>query len=441
MEIFGAALAAADPYKAVMNSLTLVNSQLHISDVVYDLNAYKRIMVVGAGKATARMALAMENLLGDRINVGLIVVKDGHTEKLTLIEQIESSHPVPGEDGVNASRRIMELMREADEKTLIICLLSGGASALMVLPVNALSLQDKQETTRLLLNAGASIAELNAVRKHLSLIKGGGLAQAACPAQMITLIVSDVVGDRMDVIASGPTTPDTSTFAEAWSVIEKYDLVEKLPQPVRDYLRDGISGKHIESVKVNNPCVEHSRNIIVASNKQALQAAKSKAIKMGFQTLVIADSLQGEAREVATLLAQKARSEIAKMEPKARRCLLWGGETTVTVKGSGKGGRNQELALAFAMQIEGVHGITFMSAGTDGSDGPTDAAGAMVDGETVLHARSAGMDAMNYLERNDAYSFFKRLDEITASRSHLILGPTGTNVMDIQIALLNLEDA
>ena len=443
-DIFNAALAAVDPYNAVLKATKVERNQLHIAGAKYDLDAFDRIIVIGAGKATARMALAIETLLGKKIAAGLIVVKDGHTVPLSIIEQVESSHPVPGETGVKATTRILDMARAADEKTLFICLISGGTSALLVAPVAGvtlpgITLQDKQEATRLLLNAGASIAELNAVRKHLSMVKGGRLAQAAYPAQVVTLIVSDVIGDPLDVIASGPTAPDNSSFADAWAVITKYGLQEKLPPRVVDYLQRGIEGQVPETVKENNPCLDKTHNIIIASIHQAVDAAQEKSGQLGFASRTISETLQGEAREAACFLAQAARAELAAMKPNERRCLLCGGETTVSVRGTGKGGRYQEFALDFALEIDGCQGVTLLSAGTDGTDGPTDAAGAMVDGRTASWARSLGIDPISHLDNNDSYAFFQQFDAVTGTHSHFKTGATGTNVMDIQVVLLNKE--
>jgi glycerate 2-kinase len=436
LDIFHAALAAADPYNAVLQAIRVEQQTLHIAGATYAMEAFKRIIVVGAGKATARMAKAIETLLGSNIEQGLIVVKDGHMENLSIIEQLESSHPVPAAAGVAATRRIMQMLHTADADTLVICLLSGGASALLIAPAQGLSLQDKQETTRLLLNAGASITELNTVRKHLSLVKGGRLAQAAYPAKLLTLIVSDVIGDALEVIASGPTAADSSTFAQAWAVLEKYALQKKLPPAVVTYLLDGMAGRQPETVRQNNPCLDKTRNVIIASNKQALSAAAAKAAQLGFVTRIYSHTLQGEARVAARLLAQAARAELANIQANERHCLLCGGETTVTLRGQGKGGRNQEFALAFAMEISGIAGISLLSAGTDGTDGPTDASGAMVDSHTIAHARSLGMDAGSYLEDNDSYRFFQHYTAASGAHAHLKSGPTGTNVMDIQIVLL-----
>jgi glycerate 2-kinase len=436
-DIFNAALAAVDPYNAVLKAVKVDGEQLHIADAKYDLAAYNRIVVVGAGKATARMAWAIESLLGKKITAGLIVVKDGHTATLSIIEQVESSHPVPGEAGVAGTARILDMARTADEKTLFICLISGGASALLVATAAGVSLKSKQDATRLLLNAGASISEMNAVRKHLSMVKGGRLAQAAYPAQVVTLIVSDVIGDPLDVIASGPAAPDDSTFADASAVIAKYGLQKKLPPQVAEYLQRGIAWQVAETVKKNDPCWHKTRNVIVASIRQAMAAAQQKSAQLGFATKIISETLQGEAREAAHFLAQAARAELAAMKPGERRCLLCGGETTVTVRGTGMGGRNQELALAFALEIEGWQGVTLLSAGTDGTDGPNDAAGAMVDGRTAAQAYSLGIDPISFLDNNDSYGFFQQFDAATGAHSHFKTGATGTNVMDIQIVLLN----
>ena len=437
--IFNAALAAVDPYNAVLKAARVEHDHLQIAGAKYHLASFKRIIVVGAGKATARMALAVEFLLGNRIAAGLIVVKEEHTAPLKIIRQVEASHPVPNEAGITGTQHILNMVRDADEKTLVICLLSGGASALLVAPVEGVTLQDKQEATRLLLNAGASITELNAVRKHLSSVKGGRLAQAAYPAQVVTLIVSDVIGDPLAVIASGPTSPDNSTFAEAWAVIAKYGLQQKFPRHVTDYLQRGITGQMPETVKEHDPCLGKTRNVIIAGIHQALDAAKDMAAQLGYSARTITDTLHGEAREAAHILAQSARAELDTMQANERRCLLCGGETTVTVRGNGKGGRNQEFALAFALEIEGLRGVAMLSAGTDGSDGPTDAAGAMVDGNTTSHAGKLGIDPRGHLDNNDSYAFFQQLDTASGAHSHFKTGPTGTNVMDIQIVLLNKQ--
>lgn len=434
--IFSAALVAVDPYQTVLNAAKLENDCLVVADAAYKLADFKHIIVVGAGKATARMALAIEERLGERISAGLIVVKEGHTARLSRVEQIEASHPVPNEAGVEGARRILEMARGADSSTLIICLLSGGGSALLAAPVAGLTLQDKQEVTALLLKAGASIGELNAVRKHLSAVKGGRLAQAAYPAHLVSMILSDVIGDRLDVIASGPSAPDGSSFEYAWSVIGKYGLQEKIPSRVKDYLQRGIAGQETETVKDGDPCLTATQNVIIGGSRQALAAAQDKCRQLGIAAQIITSELQGEAREAALFLAHAARTTLAGLQAGERYCLLSGGETTVTVRGAGKGGRNQELALAFALEIDGQSGMSLLSAGTDGGDGPTDAAGALVDGDTAGQARRRGIEPAAYLDDNDSYGFFQRLDALSGARSHFMTGPTGTNVMDLQIILL-----
>ena len=439
--IFSAALAAVDPFQAVLNAAKLENGCLTVAGAAYELESFHRIIVIGAGKGAARMALAMEALLEKRISTGLIIVKEGHAASLDRVEQIEASHPVPNEAGAKGAQRILEMVRAADERTLVICLLSGGASALLVAPVAEVTLQDKQEVTALLLKAGATIGELNAVRKHLSAVKGGRLAQAAYPAQMVTMILSDVIGDRLDVIASGPTAPDGSSFDYAWSVIDKYGLKEKIPARVVDYLQQGVDGLAPETVKDGDPCLSGTRNVIVGGIGRALAAAQEKSRQLGLAAQVVSAELQGEARDAARFLAHTAGMTQAGLQAGERRCLLFGGETTVTVRGKGKGGRNQELALAFALEIAGQDGISLLSAGTDGGDGPTDAAGALVDGGTAARARRLGMEPAAYLDNNDSYGFFQQLDALSGGRSHFMTGPTGTNVMDLQIILLEKSDA
>jgi glycerate 2-kinase len=436
VSIFNAALAAVDPYQAVIRSITFEYNSLHAAGAAYELDAFSRVLVIGAGKATARMALAIEDVLGDRITEGLIVVKEGHTAPLKRIKQVEASHPVPNESGVEGTRRIVELVRAADEKTLVICLLSGGASALLVAPMNGLTLNDKQEVTSLLLKAGASIGELNAVRKHLSAVKGGRFAKVACPAQVVTMVLSDVIGDQLDVIASGPTARDSTTYADAIAVIGKYGLTTKIPMRVLSFLERGREGREPETVKSGDSCLHKTRNVIIGGITQALSAAKEKARQLGFAPEVITGELQGEARDAARFLAMAVRRVYDARKSGERRCLLSGGETTVTVKGQGKGGRNQELALAFALEIDGLDGVSLLSAGTDGTDGPTDAAGAIVDGNTVSRARSLGIDPVHYLEDNDSYSFFQRFDALTGEKNQVITGPTGTNVMDVQVIMV-----
>ncbi|HEY6010797.1 MAG TPA: glycerate kinase, partial [Nitrospirota bacterium] len=373
-EIFNAALVAADPYRAVMSAVRLSNDELRIGGGSYDLSQFNRVIVVGAGKASARMARAVEELLGNRITNGLIIVKYGHTAALERIRQIEAGHPVPDEAGMRGTREIIELFKGLDEQTLVLCLFSGGGSALLVSPAEGITLADKQMVTDLLLRSGASINELNSVRKHLSAVKGGRLAETAFPATLITLMLSDVIGDRLDVIASGPTVPDPTSFRDALDVVHKYSLERKIPGSVFSLLHLGVAGMMPETPKREAAFFRKTRNIIVGSIRQSLEAAQKRAAELGFSAETLSSELQGEARDAARMLAETALRTREALKPGEKRCLLFGGETTVTVRGKGRGGRNQELALAFALEIPGEEGITLLSAGTDGSDGPTDAA-------------------------------------------------------------------
>jgi glycerate-2-kinase len=436
LDIFNAALSAVDPYRAVRRALRVEKDSLHAGGSLYGLAAFDRVVVVGAGKAASPMAAAVEDVLGDGVSGGVVIVKYGHAGRLKIVEQVEAAHPIPDEAGVSGTRRVLDLMRQADEKTLVLCLLSGGGSALLVAPLSGITLKDKQTTTDLLLRAGATIGELNAVRKRLSAVKGGRLAQAAFPGSVVTLILSDVIGDRLDVIASGPTAPDNSTFVDASLVIEKYGLKAALPERVRDLLERGAAGREPETAKSGDACFRKVQNVIVGGINEALAAARDKAKMLGIVSDMITAELEGEARDAARTLAQSALRTRDALRPGERRLLLSGGETTVTVRGAGKGGRNQELALAFAREIGGIEGITLLSAGTDGTDGPTDAAGAVVDGATVTRARELGVHPEAYLGNNDSYTFFDKLDALTGEGRHVKTGPTGTNVMDLQVMLV-----
>lgn len=434
--LFRTALAAVDPYDAVKRVLGSRGAGSVAEDVLSDLDAYRAVIVLGAGKATARMAAAAENILDGRISSGAIIVKYGHGVPLDRVQQFEAGHPVPDEPGVRGTGRVLELARSAGDRDLVLCLLSGGGSALLVAPAEGISIADKQQVTDLLLRSGADITEMNAVRKHLSAVKGGRLAREAAPAAVVSLLLSDVIGDRLDVIASGPTAPDRSTFAEAVQVVERYGLRDALPSAVAAFLERGRAGAVLETVKEDDPCLLKVRNVVVGSLRQALDAAEQRARDLGYLPTIMTDALQGDTHDAARMFAEQAIA-VQKVLPRAeRRCLLAGGETTLVVRGAGSGGRNQELALAFALAVDGVPGITLLSAGTDGTDGPTDAAGAVVDGFTAQTARSAGLDPASYLERNDSYGFFKELDRRTGIGYHLKTGPTGTNVMDLQLMIV-----
>ena len=429
--IFRAALQAADPVAAVRRHLRLIGQTLVAGGRQYSLRSFDRIWVVGAGKASAAMASAVEGLLGKRIAGGLVNVKYGHTARLRRIELNECGHPLPDAAGVRGAARIAEIVRLAGSRDLILCVISGGASALLPLPAPPIRLGEKQTVTQMLLASGASIQEINAVRKHLSAIKGGQLARLARPARVISLLLSDVVGDQLDVIGSGPTAPDASTFADAWAVLEKYALSEQVPAAVRDRIAAGVRGDVPETPKANDPAFRCTRNFIVGSNRLAVDAAEAKARQFGFEPVVLSTTMVGETREVARVHAAIAREIAASGRPAKRpACLISGGETTVTLRGCGLGGRNQEFVLAAAIELAGCPGVLVLSGGTDGTDGPTDAAGAIADGGTVAGAAGKGLDARRYLDENDSYHFFE------ATGGLLITGPTRTNVMDVRLVLV-----
>ncbi len=421
--IFDSALKAVDPYICVMKHMEEVR-------IIYEQGSFERVVVVAAGKGAYPMCRAAEESLGDLISKGIAVTKYGHGGKLGRIEIFEGAHPLPDANGAQASEKIIELLKSTDEKCLVLCLLSGGGSALLVAPAEDLSLDDIQKTTDLLLRAGADIKELNCLRKHLSQVKGGRLAEAAFPSSIISLILSDVIGDPLDIIASGPTSPDPTTFRDALHVIEKFALREDVPAPVMNHLLDGSAGKILDTPKTGDKIFSRVNNIIVGNNRIALEAARLKAEGLGYEVEITSDRVSGDAGEVAVKMAEYAIERQSSLAAGGRLCVISGGETTVIVRGDGKGGRNMELALAFAEKIKGAQGITLLSAGTDGTDGPTDAAGAIVDGRTVFDATAAGFDSAKYLENNDSYNFFKDTEGL------LKTGPTGTNVMDVQIMIL-----
>jgi hydroxypyruvate reductase len=429
--IFQAGLAAVAPGAAISRFCRLEGDLFFVDGVEYDLRQYRKIFILGAGKAGAAMAKSVETMLEDRITEGIITVKDDHLEELKRITIRQASHPVPDARGLAAAREIYSMARRADKETLVICLLSGGGSALLPLPVNGVSLEDKQETTRVLLSCGATIHEINSVRKHLSVIKGGGLARAVYPATLVTLILSDVVGDDLDAIASGPCVPDPTTFVDCMTIFTKYGIEKKIPVSVYDHIRAGLAGKVTETPKKDQEFFAKNKNIIIGRNFDALTRAKEEAEALGYKTLLLSSSIEGETREVAACHMAVAR-EIGLSGNPVRKpaCLLSGGETTVTIRGVGKGGRNQEFVLAAVLRMGGLRKIVVLSAGTDGTDGPTDAAGAVADETTLERAAERGLDPQQYLDKNDSYHFFAGLGNLYKT------GPTNTNVMDLRIILV-----
>jgi hydroxypyruvate reductase len=437
-DIFKAGVRRVDPYDAVRRFLRRDGDRLFLGEaggeeIPLDLKAFQNVYVVGGGKATAPMARAVEELIGERITQGIVNVKYGFSETLEHIEVVEADHPVPDQNGVQGTRRIMDLLEEAGEKDLVVSLISGGGSALLPHPAGGIRLEEKQAVTRKLLECGASIDEINAVRKHISASKGGQMARASAPATAINLMLSDVVGDRMDVIASGPFVPDESTFDEAWQILIHYKLLESLPESVRDHLDQGRQGKQSETPKAGDAAFARVTNLVIGSNIQALEQAAAQAESLGYRTLILSSMIEGETRDVAKVHAAIAREMLQSKRPvPPPACVISGGETTVTLRGTGRGGRNQEFCLAAALEIAGLpERLVILSGGTDGNDGPTDAAGAVVDPRSVEKGKNAGMEAETFLENNDAYTYF------TATGELLMTGPTRTNVMDVRLILID----
>lgn len=430
------AVSSVDPYERLKSLLSVDGGRLIIDHPdqkeAFDLSQFQRLFIVGTGKASCPMARALEEVLGDRILRGLITTKYGHSLPLKYTEVIEAGHPIPDQKGWEGALRIKELLRGTGPRDLVFFLLSGGGSALLPLPAEGITLEEKQELTQLLLDSGADIKEINTIRKHLSQIKGGWVARWAYPATVITFILSDVVGDPLDVIASGPTVPDPSTFQEAWEILKKYDLINEVAPSIRNHLLAGVEGRLEETPKKGEKVFEKVHNLIIGSNMIALQAAEREFLSLGFHTLTLSSSIVGETREAARFHGAIVREIFSTGRPVPKpACLLSGGETTVTIRGKGLGGRNQEFVLAGALEIDGLEKTVLLSGGTDGTDGPTDAAGAIADHQTILRAKALGMDPGKHLQNNDAYRFFERLGDL------LITGPTRTNVMDLHILLID----
>ena len=443
--ILVAALDAVEPGAAVRRYLRCDGQRLSIGERAYNLAEYKRVFLVGAGKAGAPMARAAAEILGDRLAGGVIVVKEGHAgiEQAELrIEKsehdgsfsilnsqfaiLEAGHPLPDQRGVDGARRMADLLAQTTERDLVIALISGGGSALLTLPAPGVTIADMQALTGALLACGANINEINTLRKHLDQLKGGGLARMAHPAALVTLVLSDVVGNPLDVIASGPTVPDPTTFADAYAILERYAIVGQVPEPILARLRHGMAGEVDETLKPGDPRFDHIQNQVIGSGSQAAGAALEAARAAGFNALLLTTFIQGEAREVGRALAAVARELAATGQPIRRpACVVAGGETTVTLRGGGKGGRNQELALAAAADLAGLADVALVALATDGGDGPTDAAGAVATGATIARARALGFDPAMCLAHNDSYPFFAALGDL------LQPGPTQTNVNDL----------
>ncbi|MFN8442158.1 MAG: glycerate kinase [Caldilineaceae bacterium] len=433
LRILQEAIAAVDPYKAVKKQFVLNGEALQVGEQSYSLAAFERIYVLGTGKAGMSMARAIDDTLGARITQGIVIVKDaGDADSLPAavgrIQLLPASHPVPDQRGVDGAKAIEQVARQARANDLVVALISGGGSALLADVAEPISLIELQSMTSLLLACGATINEINCLRKHCSSLKGGQLARAAHPATLITLVLSDVVGSPLDVIGSGPTVADPSSWQDAWAVVEKYGLADRLPATIRQRLQDGLAGKLADTPKADDSVFTTTQTLIIADNRIAALAAKAEAERIGYHTLLLSTFVEGEAAEVAKVacaLAKEVKVSHLPIAPPA--CFILGGETTVNLGSGeiGKGGRNQELALASALRIAGEEGITIVSLATDGSDGPTDSAGAIVDGGTIARGEALGLAAKLYLRRHNAYPFLQRTNDL------LVCGPTHTNVNDL----------
>lgn len=430
--ILTAAIDAVKPLQLIKNQIRLLDSILHIKEKQIDLSQYRNIYIIGAGKASAFMAESLEEVLGDRVTSGAVVVKYDHGAPCQRTKILEGGHPIIDENGLAGTEQILTLVKEAGAKDLIFCLISGGGSALLEKLPGGISLSDLQKTFKLLLDCGAAIEEINTVRKHLSLVKGGQLARAIAPATCIALIISDVIGDPVESIASGPTAPDPTTFRQTWQVIEKYKLVDRLPGAVKNYLQQGIEGENPETLKPGDSIFDKTQNIVLGNNFLSLKIAEQTAIGLGYDTLILSSQIQGEAKEIARAIAGMIAEIAASGHPLSRpACLLMGGETTVTIRGTGKGGRNQELVLSALLSLKNIsRPYILVSCGTDGTDGPTDAAGGMISGEAWEKIKKLNLSPQAYLDKNDAYHFLEKVDGLITT------GPTGTNVMDIVFALI-----
>lgn len=429
-KIFLAGVESVMPQRLITNVMSLKDNCLKIGNLDFPLETVENIYVVGAGKASAMMGEEVEKILGDCITEGHIIVKYGYSRKLKYIGVTEAGHPVPDANGFKATREIINIAGTAGCNDLVICLLSGGGSSLLSDAPEGCSPGDMIKVNDLMIKSGASISEINAVRKHLSEIKGGQLARIVYPATLVNLILSDVPGDHLDVIASGPTVPDPTTYLQALSVLDMYGLTALVPTGILSILKNGDEGKRPETPKPGDPVFERAHNILVGSNRQALEAAKNRAMEFNVNAIIIDDQLQGDVSTVAEYLVEtslKFKNDKDEVKPV---CLLFGGETVVKVNGSGKGGRNQHLALLIALLLQNKPGLTFLSAGTDGNDGPTNAAGAVVDSDTISLALLKGTDPEKYLTNFDSYHFFKR------AGGHIFTGPTMTNVMDLIVVVV-----
>ena len=426
--IFDAAVDAVHPSSIIPSVLKLYDDKIQLAEDIFPFNRFENVYIAGAGKATAAMAFEAEKILQRELKEGVIASRNAFDFPWHYVRAIEAGHPLPDSNSVMAGEEIIKLLAKLRQKDLMIFLLSGGASSMMMdLPVGC-TLSDINTTFELLLNSGASIHEMNTVRKHLSELKGGQLVKKCGGATISCFIISDVVGNDMQVIGSGPTTGDDTTYQDAMNIIERYGLRKGLPFSIVSHIQKGIDGNISENPKPGDPVFRNTHNYIVADNTKALEAAKNKAAELGYDALVVSHSLSGNAEDAANEWVKTLTSLRGK-----NVCAIGGGETTVKVTGNGKGGRNQHFALAAAIALKSSKDISLLAAGTDGSDGPTDAAGAFVNSSTYTKASGIGMNAEEYLRENNSYNFFDAIGDL------LKTGPTHTNVMDLVVSIVNAD--
>ena len=425
------AVQSVDPKRIICSKLSFKNSVLKVNERSFELNRFKHVYVVGGGKASGSMAEGLEEILGQHVTDGLVNVPKTSKNKTKIIKLHAASHPMPDKKGVEGACAMIDLAEQADRDDLVICLISGGGSSLMPLPRGDVSINDKKTMTDALLKSGANINEINTVRKHISGFKGGWLAKKAYPATILNLVLSDVVGDPLDFIASGPTVPDSTTFSDAVNVLNKYSLWDVTPVSIKQILTDGEKGKIPETPKLNDKAFKKVYNVVVGNNRSASSAAFAYLKASGVNALLLTTALEGEARTVGTVLASIANEIAVSCNPVSRPAgIIAGGETTVVVTGKGLGGRNQEIPLGAALKLGRFEGIAVASLSTDGVDGPTDAAGAIVDGKTLEKAHKMGLEPEKYLANNDSYRFFSRLNDL------VFTGSTGTNVNDVSVIVV-----
>jgi len=429
IDIYLNGVEAVRPNRLIQNIVSVNGNTLRIEHLLFDLSIIENIYIVGAGKACASMAQAIETILGQRITGGHVITKYAHALPLLSITLTEAGHPIPDENGVRGTEYILSIVKSATERDLIICLISGGGSALLIDVPEGCTLDDVKSVNRILLKAGANIREINCIRKHISSIKGGLLAKVSAPSKLVSLILSDVIGDPLDVIASGPTVADPTTFYDAISIINKYGIETEMPTSILKVIRDGLRKSRPETLKESDGELLYVNNFIIGNNVIALNAAKDKAESLGYKSVIITNQLEGELEDVASYIFNTVKNHVIPGSS-VKKCLLFAGEPTIKVTGKGTGGRNQHLALILSGLIKDIPEITILSGGTDGTDGPTDAAGAVVDSLTWKHAMDLHLDIEQYIENFDSYNFFKQEGGL------IITGATQTNVMDLMIVLI-----